>query len=174
MKFKILIVINTNIEENDISFNNYIINNLDSADIRICTIGPKIVKATTIYEYNYNIHQNNYTYSKWISLTNEIINNIFDDFIPDLVVLNNYNLTSVGAGIAAYFIGTQIHLFEPLLIDETLISCFPMDRGFEILLNLVDFHFCSKNENIKILENYKIHNCKQARNYILGNYIKET
>lgn len=129
-----------------------------TAEVRICSFGEQPVKTKDDLKvaYSFNLQENAYSHAGWISAVNTAISLIFDEYVPDLVILNGYTLTSFSASIVSYFLGCQIGVFESGQIDKDIFLHFPYDKTLEILLNLADFHCCFSEEMISFLKSRNI------------------
>lgn len=156
MKKNILVVYSTTSNAHINVLNVANINN-ENVDLRFCTFGKP---SDENIQFNFDIKENDYSIPGWIAIVNSSIVSIFDKFIPDVIILTGYNLTSVGGAVAAYFMGIRIYLIEEEDLSIREIEYFPMKKGFELLISLVDYHYCVTRETYDILKGYKIINSK--------------
>lgn len=124
-------------------------------EFRICTFGDDPDKSihSQKVDFKFNFHQNSYTYAGWLALITNSVNSVFTDYLPDLVILNGYKLTSFSASIASYFMGCQIGILDDGQFHGIEDNIFPNEKSKEILLNLADFHLTeSKKTKMSLIK----------------------
>ena len=87
------------------------------------------------FDYNFNIKENNYSFSALIAAVNSATVSIFDEFIPDFMILTSYDLTAMAAGLAGYFMGVELKMVPIQSINS---NQFPTDASLKIINQLLN------------------------------------
>lgn len=152
MKQKVLVIIDKEADLDQI----YLLCQLMSkysVDVRICLISEKTEKQETDSYLFYFVEVDHFSnhYSKCLSLIGNKMNDIFEDFLPDTVLLNGVSLFHLGACISSYFVGAQVAVIEPNLHHFNKMNNFPDEMTLALISDMIDIVFVSTNSTEKLL-----------------------
>lgn len=109
-------------------------------------------------EYDLRIMRNNQNINQIISRIAERLPAVFEDFMPDVVVVQGDTTTAMVAALLAFNARIKVAHLEAGLRTGNIREPFPEEANRKIIGAIADVHFCPTATNIEALRAENIHN----------------
>lgn len=119
-------------------------------------------------EYDLRIMRNNQNINQIISRISERLPAVFEDFKPDVIVVQGDTTTAMVSALLAFNARIKVAHLEAGLRTGNILEPFPEEANRKIIGTIADVHFCPTETNIKALHAEGIrHNIFQVGNSVV-------